>query len=134
MRWILRGRIAGLVTTILLSAGAFPSTGTVLCIGPGHHCHFENPMGDSCATRASALDHSAAPKAPDGCPKGSRDVTLSIPVRPSEKGIAALAFNPPLAVLAGNVRNLMLFPIRTPFAGDALAKTPQRSSSTILRC
>ena len=46
MRRILRLRVASWLTMFLLFAGAFPTTGAVLCIGPGHHCHSKIPWGE----------------------------------------------------------------------------------------
>lgn len=44
--------------TDLASRSAFPTAGTVLCIGFGHHCHFENP---SAIVSSRALQHQAVP-------------------------------------------------------------------------
>ena len=132
MRKVVHIRVASLLVAILLFANVFPTAATVLCIGPGHHCHFENPVGDSCGSRAAVPRHSA-PKEPDGCPKGSRDVALCVPARPTERGISALTFSSPFAVLASKVV-ILVSPARPFFGTVAHAATPQRPTMTILRC
>jgi hypothetical protein len=100
VRLKLRMWIANSLMAILLVSGALITPGTVLCIGPGHHYHLEDPIGDSCSTRLPTTGHSA-PSVPDGCPKGSRDIDLSVAARSTDKGIAAFLFCPPLAGAAG---------------------------------
>ena len=131
MRRKLRMWVANSLAVIVLVSGALVTPGTVLCIGPGHHCHLENPIGDSCSTPLPAPNRPAT-NVPDGCPRGSRDITLSVPARSTDNGIAAL-FCPPLTVAAAYIATCTLSRAEPSFVGAARAAAPQRST-TILRC
>jgi hypothetical protein len=51
--------------------------GTVLCLGPGNHCHLEMTAGPDCnADLAGSQAPAHRPR--DGCPKGSRDFQLRV--------------------------------------------------------
>ena len=128
----LRRWVAYSLAAIVLVSGALITPGTVLCIGPGHHCHLENPIGDSCNTRLPARDQSG-PNVPDGCPKGSKDISLSVPALSSGKGIAAFLFCSPLALTAAYVLVWTLSRAAPSFTEAVRTGTPQRST-TILRC
>jgi hypothetical protein len=127
---MLRIRVATLLATVVLLSSAMTMPGAVLCIGPGNHCHFENPLGESCGWQFPVRNDSM-PEPSDGCPKGSRDVTLRVPARPSENALAAPLFTPALTVIEGAVQ-LLTLPSREYLFTQGVGAALQRST-TILR-
>ncbi len=65
------------LATIILVGSALTAPGTVLCLGPGNHCHLEATAGANCSDDLPA-SRGAAPRPRDGCPSGSRDFRLSV--------------------------------------------------------
>ncbi len=63
--------------TIMLVGSALTAPGTVLCLGPGNHCHLEAAAGANCNDNL-LVSPASAPRPRDGCPKGSRDFRLSV--------------------------------------------------------
>jgi len=72
--WAIRSAVSNVLALIMLASGALILPDTVLCLGPGNHCHLEVVVGASCNDQMEP--HSAAPRLPDGCPKGSKDFRL----------------------------------------------------------
>ena len=83
-----------LVALVVLGAISIPPE-TVLCVGPGNHCHLEAVVGASCGEQEPRATN-AAPR--DHCPKGSKDIRVSFPARRSDKHFTATAFVMALAV------------------------------------
>jgi hypothetical protein len=85
-------------TALVLLAGA--AQNTVLCLGPGNHCHLETFVGASCGEQLPISD-SSAPAPRDGCPKGSKDLRLGVDTHRSDNTSVIAAFAPVLAVATG---------------------------------
>jgi len=108
--------------------GADPNT--VLCLGPGSHCHLEILLGDGCSVQVPTRRPSA-PRLPDGCPRGSRDFRVSVDTHHTNDGpvLAGVTIRPFRASATVPVLS------RT---GSSLARVPEASalplSSVVLRC
>ncbi len=89
MRRTVRRVLAGLIAGLLLLSAAVTGPNTVLCFGPGNHCHLENPMGASCTAPVRSARH--APRDPDGCPAGSRDIRVNVDTHRANSGAAVAA-------------------------------------------
>ncbi len=72
-----RSVICKMLAFLVLVGGTLNTPGTVLCVGPGNHCHLEVVVGASCNDDLLGL-HGSAPRARDGCPRGSKDFRLSV--------------------------------------------------------
>src|SRR5215472_1909581 len=91
-------RAACYVLAILISlGGAVMRPDSVLCVGPGNHCHFETIVGASCYELSPAAD-SSVPRPRDGCPKGSRDLRLGVDPHRSDNNPNVKVSAPRLAI------------------------------------
>ncbi len=86
-----RSAAVNVLTMIILVGSALTAPGTVLCLGPGHHCHLEAAAGAICNNDLPGT-HGLTPRPRDGCPKGSRDFRLSVDShRTDTMGVIAVA-------------------------------------------
>ena len=73
----------------LLLGGTAMAPDSVLCLGPGNHCHFETVVAASCSERVPASSNSA-PR--DGCPRGSKDFRVGLDTHRCDNNFVATAF------------------------------------------
>jgi hypothetical protein len=125
--------VACYVLAVLILVGETVMTpDTVLCLGPGNHCHLETVVGASCNEQLPISD-SSAPAPRDGCPKGSKDLRLGVDTHRNDNTFVAAVFAPVLAVATGVVE-LSDLSLRVP--GTSRSPRAQQSQTliVILRC
>jgi len=103
---------------------------SVLCLGPGNHCHFETVVGASCNQTIPASD-SAAPSPRDGCPKGSKDLRLGVDTHRGDNTSFVAEFAPVLAAVTGAVK---LLAHQEPYLSRFPRAQEARILTTVLRC
>ena len=123
--------ISNLLAAVMFFGSAATIPNTVLCTGPGGHCHLETVAGESCDEQASPSPARDS-RPSDGCPKGSRDFRTSVDSHRSD--------NRSFVVTSSLIRALSSPIVRSAMApaGVSLLPVPrpwQSSPSTIvLRC
>jgi hypothetical protein len=132
MTRFVRNAFSLLLGALLLLSGTVITPDTVLCVGPGNHCHVETAVSASCSEEGPVSDPST-PRPRDGCPKGSRDLRLSVDTHRSDNAIGAAAFAQVLTVTIGVIEpsrhsNERAHPTRSPLVHDSQRLT------VILRC
>jgi len=125
----LRQQLARLLASSALVGIVAIAPGTVVCVGPGSHCHLENPIGGSC--NSSEPSERSSSRAPDGCPRGSRDFQLSVAAH-HDVGIAAFISSPPPA--PARAAALSAAPRAAPHYIGAAGLAAPPNSTVVLRC
>jgi hypothetical protein len=128
----LRTALAYLLAAFLLLGGIVITPGTVLCVGPGNHCHLETAVGASCSEEGPVSDPST-PRPRDGCPKGSRDLRLSVDTHRSDNAIGVATFTLLLTVAMGVIEPSRLSNERS-HPGRSLRVHDSPHLIVILRC
>lgn len=117
------------LATIILVGSALTAPGTVLCLGPGNHCHLEATAGANCSDGLPA-SHGAAPRPHDGCPKGSRDFRLSVDSHRTDAMHAVAPAASPLFVISC----LVEISSHPELSSAGFSATLQLHSAIVLRC
>lgn len=117
------------LATIILVGSALTAPGTVLCLGPAHHCHLEAAAGANCNNNLLASPASA-PRPRDGCPKGSRDFRLSVDSHRTDAMHAVAAAASPLFVISC----LVEISSHPELSSAGFSATLQLHSAIVLRC
>lgn len=126
-------RVFFYVLLVLLPVdGAITTSHSVLCLGPGNHCHLETIVGRSCDIHQMIPDRSL-PRPRDGCPRGSKDFRLGVDTHRTgnTRAVAALAEVPfAISLLRDAADSLRSRPAFSPLA------ISQKSArcSVVLRC
>jgi hypothetical protein len=118
-----------LAALVLLSGTA---QGTVLCLGPGGHCHLETVVGASCGEQL-AVSGRSLPAPPDGCPKGSKDIRLGIDTHRNDNTSFVAGLTSVLRVAIGVVEPFRLSR-QVPCLSRFLCAHEARVLSIVLRC
>lgn len=128
---VLRTALSYLLAAFLLLGGTVITPDTVLCVGPGNHCHLETAVGASCSEGPVADPSTPRPR--DGCPKGSRDLRLSVDTHRSDNGIGTATFTLLLTVAIGVIEPSRLSNERS-HSGRSLRVQGSPHLTVILRC
>ena len=128
----IRTAISYLFAILISLSGTVMLPGSVLCVGPGNHCHFETVVGASCDGSLSA-PIPASPRPRDGCPKGSRDLRLGVDTQRGNKSSVIQSLAPGLAAPTGSGEPLKVLQRRSALPRSLRAQ-PSRISTTVLRC
>ena len=107
MRRVSKSAVSYALAILILIAGTAISPNSVLCLGPGNHCHLETIVGASCSDHVPVSDR-ATPSPRDGCPKGSKDVRLGVDTHRTNK--SPVATSPPILAIATGVVTLPSLP------------------------
>lgn len=129
--WTIRSAVFNLLAFVMLASGVLIPLDIVLCLGPRNHCHLEVVVGGSC-NNVLAERQGAAPRLPDGCPRGSKDFRLSIDSHRMENSRligapAAISFFASCLVQISDRSSSILF------SGFSVTRKPQHST-IVLRC
>jgi hypothetical protein len=96
MKRSVQSAVARLLALVMFVGSTLIAPGTVLCLGPGNHCHLEVTAGAECNSFVPGSEVPASgPR--DGCPTGSKDFRISVDShRTDTMGVIALATMPVL--------------------------------------
>jgi hypothetical protein len=95
MRGFICNRLSRVLAALVVLGATTIPPDTVLCVGPGNHCHFETVVGAICGDQGPRSP-SSVPR--DGCPRGSKDIGVSFPAQRSDNNFTPTAFALALAV------------------------------------
>jgi hypothetical protein len=130
--WSIRSAVSKVLALLMLAGGALIPPDTVLCLGPSNHCHLEVVVGAGCTGQIKP--HSAAPRLPDGCPRGSKDFRLRVD---SHRTNDARVIAAPVAMMLLVASGLVALSHR-PFSKSLTAGFPRDGEShllsIVLRC
>jgi hypothetical protein len=129
--WSIRNAVSKVLALFMLAGGALIPPDTVFCLGPSNHCHLEVVVGTGCSGQSKT--HSAAPRLPDGCPRGSKDFRLRID---SHRTNDARVIAAPVAMMLLVASGLVALSHR-PFSKSLTEFPPDGEShllSFVLRC
>ena len=123
--------LSALLSAALFISAVATTPDTVLCMGPGHHCHLETMLGAGCNDSLQDPGFSTH-QLPDGCPKGSKDFRLSVVTHRSD-GRALLASDAVHLKTSARSDTVAGFS-RAHVTISRLTRSLQSPPNTVLRC